>query len=228
MKKILLVDDDPVLLDTLTYRLGREGFSIVTAEDGVLGLEAARTQKPDVVVLDLMLPQLDGFDVCRILRRESSVPILMLTARESETDKVVGLELGADDYLTKPFSVRELIARLRALLRRSAAADAPARTSILSFGGIEVDSARREARCRGQSLALKPKEFDLLAYLMENKGLALSRDQLLESVWGYEYAGDTRTVDVHIRWLREKIEPDPGHPQLIETVRGTGYRFRDR
>ncbi len=228
MKKVLLVDDDPVLLETLRYRLNQEGFEIVTAGDGEAGLEAARTEKPDLVVLDLMLPQLDGFDVCRILRRESNIPILMLTARESETDKVVGLELGADDYLTKPFSVRELIARLRALLRRSGPAEAPVKASVISLGGIEVDTARREARCRGRMLTLKPKEFDLLVFLMDNKGLALSRDQLLERVWGYEYAGDTRTVDVHIRWLREKIEADPSRPQLIETVRGTGYRFRDR
>jgi DNA-binding response OmpR family regulator len=226
-RKILLVDDDPVLLDTLSYRLAQEGFQVITAGDGAQALQKAREERPDLVVLDLMLPELDGFDVCRILRRGSEVPILMLTARESEMDKVVGLELGADDYLTKPFSLRELLARVRALLRRSGADEVRERATVLSAGGIQVDTARRQVSCRGEQVVLKPKEFDLLAYLLANKGLALSRERLLEKVWGYEYAGDTRTVDVHIRWLREKIETDPSHPQLIETVRGLGYRFRD-
>ncbi|MDP2663604.1 MAG: response regulator transcription factor [Dehalococcoidia bacterium] len=226
-KKILLVDDDPVLLDTLRYRLSREGFEIITAEDGVSGLDLARKERPDLLVLDLMLPELDGFDVCRIFRKESEAPILMLTARESETDKVVGLELGADDYLTKPFSLRELIARIRALLRRSGAGGAKGDSTVLASGGIQVDISRREVLCRGERISLKPKEFELLAFLMANKGQALSRDQVLEKVWGYTYEGEARTIDVHIRWLREKIESDPGHPQLIETVRGFGYRFHD-
>lgn len=227
-KKILLIDDDPVLLDTLRYRLTREGFLVITAEDGVAGLELARQEKPDLVVLDLMLPELDGFDVCRILRKESNVPILMLTARETETDKVVGLELGADDYLTKPFSLRELIARIRALIRRAGVSEAQESAPVLTAGGVQVDTARREVILKGEPVALKPKEFDLLAYLIANKGLALSREQLMEKVWGYEYEGEARTIDVHIRWLREKLEIDPSHPQLIETVRGVGYRFRDR
>jgi DNA-binding response OmpR family regulator len=227
-KKILLIDDDPVLLDTLRYRLSREGFLVITAEDGVVGLELARQEKPDLVVLDLMLPELDGFDVCRILRKESNVPILMLTARETETDKVVGLELGADDYLTKPFSLRELIARIRALIRRAGVSEALETPPVLSAGCVQVDTARREVLIKGEPVVLKPKEFELLAYLIANKGLALSREQLLEKVWGYEYEGEAKTVDVHIRWLRVKIEADPSHPQLIETVRGVGYRFRDR
>ncbi len=226
-KKVLLIDDDPVLLDTLRYRLTREGFEIITAGDGVSGLDLARKEKPDLLVLDLMLPELDGFDVCRIYRKESDTPILMLTARESETDKVVGLELGADDYLTKPFSLRELIARIRALLRRSASAGVKGDATVLDIGGIQVDTSRREVHCRGEKISLKPKEFELLTFLMANKGQALSREQVLEKVWGYNYEGEARTVDVHIRWLREKIETDPGHPQLIETVRGFGYRFRD-
>lgn len=227
MKKILLVDDDPILLDTLHYRLVQEGFQVITAGDGAVALEVARKERPDLMVLDLMLPELDGFDVCRILRKEADTPILMLTARENEIDKVVGLELGADDYLTKPFSLRELIARIRALLRRAGSAEAPLKTTVLAAGGVEVDTARREAKLRGDRLTLKPKVYDLLAYLMANKGLALSREQLLEKVWGYVYEGDARTVDVHIRWLREKVEADPSHPQLIETVRGYGYRLRD-
>lgn len=227
MKKILLVDDDPILLDTLHYRLAQEGFQVITAGDGAMALEVARKERPDLMVLDLMLPELDGFDVCRILRKEADTPILMLTARENEIDKVVGLELGADDYLTKPFSLRELIARIRALLRRAGSAEAPLKTTVLAAGGVEVDTARREAKLRGDRLTLKPKVYDLLAYLMANKGQALSREQLLEKVWGYVYEGDTRTVDVHIRWLREKVEADPSHPQLIETVRGYGYRLRD-
>ncbi len=227
-KKILLVDDDPVLIDTLRYRLSQEGFEIITAGDGVRGLDLARREHPDLLVLDLMLPELDGFDVCRILRRDFNVPILMLTARENEMDKVMGLELGADDYLTKPFSLKEFIARIRALLRRAGSWEKPERPTLLTADGVQVDTARREVICRGQRVLLKPKEFDLLAYLLVNKGLALSRDRLLEKVWGYESAVDTRTVDVHIRWLREKIEPDASHPQLIETVRGLGYRFRDR
>lgn len=227
-KKILLIDDDPVLLDTLRYRLTREGFLVITAEDGVAGLELARQEKPDLIVLDLMLPELDGFDVCRILRKESNVPILMLTARESETDKVVGLELGADDYLTKPFSLRELIARIRALIRRAGVVEAQETPPVLSAGGVQVDTARREVLIKGEPVVLKPKEFELLAYLIANKGLVLSREQLLEKVWGYEYEGEAKTVDVHIRWLRVRIEANPSHPQLIETVRGVGYRFRDQ
>ena len=227
VKKILLVDDDPVLVDTLRYRLSQEGFQVLSAGDGVAALESARRDNPDLIVLDLMLPGLDGFDVCRILRKESDTPILMLTARESEVDKVVGLELGADDYLTKPFSLRELIARVRALLRRAGTGEAKEKASVLSSGGVQVDTARREVTCRGEMVTLKPKEYELLAYLLANKGLALSREQLLEKVWGYTYEGDARTVDVHIRWLREKLETDPGHPQLIETMRGFGYRFRD-
>jgi DNA-binding response OmpR family regulator len=180
------------------------------------------------VLLDLMLPKLDGFEVCRQMRRESAVPIIMLTARESEVDRVVGLELGADDYVTKPFSLRELVARVRANLRRMEMLRHPEpddRPTMLRFGDVEVDLERHEARRGGQVLALKPKEYDLLVFLAQHPGRAFSRDHLLERVWGYTAAGDTRTVDVHVRWLREKIEINPSQPKLIETVRGLGYRF---
>ena len=230
--QILLIDDEATLVDTLKYNLQRHGYDVVTARDGVAGVEVARRTRPDLVVLDIMLPGMDGFEVCRILRREMTVPILMLTARDEEIDKVLGLELGADDYLTKPFSLREFVARIKAMLRRSemarstqpAAADALPVPAPLLFGELRIDPASRQATLRGQPLALKPREFDLLLFLARNRGVVLSRDVLLQHVWGHDYVGD-RTVDVHIRWLREKIEDDPSHPTVIATVRGTGYRF---
>ena len=227
--RILIVDDEPTLLHTLRYNLVREGYEVVTAADGEQALEQARRYRPDLIVLDLMLPKLDGLAVCRQLRRDMNAPILMLTARDDEVDKVVGLELGADDYVTKPFSLRELIARIRALLRRSRAAETLAEPeggkAALRFGDLEIDEGARQVRVRGQEKALKPKEFELLAFMARNRGQALSRDLLLERVWGYEFFGDTRTVDVHVRWLREKIEDDPSHPRRIQTVRGLGYKF---
>lgn len=224
MKKILVVDDEPTLVATLKYNLERENYHVSTASDGEGALAAARSGRPDLIVLDLMLPGLDGLEVCRILRREMSVPILMLTARDTEVDKVVGLEVGADDYVTKPFSMRELVARVRALLRRSEAA-AVAEAEVLTAGDLTIDLRRREASRNEAPLPLKPKEFDLLCFFLRNRGKAFSRAQLLSQIWGYEFAGDTRTVDVHVRWLRQKIEDDPGTPTRLITVRGVGYRF---
>jgi DNA-binding response OmpR family regulator len=223
VKKILVVDDEPTLVATLRYNLEREGYQVATAVDGESGLAVARAERPDLIILDLMLPGLDGFEVCRILRREMTVPILMLTAKTDEVDKVVGLELGADDYVTKPFSMRELIARVRALLRR--VETPPAEARILTAGDLQVDLRRRETSRRGQTLVLKPKEFDLLTFFLRNRGRAFTREELLSQIWGYDFAGDTRTVDVHVRWLREKIEDEPSKPTRLITVRGVGYRF---
>jgi two-component system, OmpR family, response regulator len=229
LAKILVVDDERVLLDTLRYNLVKAGYQVRVAPDGAVALSLAREERPDLVILDIMLPQIDGFEVCRILRQESAVPILMLTARDEELDKVLGLELGADDYLTKPFSMRELQARVKAMLRRSEIArsnEGGVAERTLREGRLEVDLQSHQATYAGEPLHLKPKEFDLLVFLMRHPGRAFSRDQLLEQVWGYDYAVDTRTVDVHVRWLREKIESDPSRPELIETIRGVGYRFK--
>jgi DNA-binding response OmpR family regulator len=224
MSTILLVEDDPILSETLRYNLEREGYAVINAPDGVVGLERARRDQPDMVILDVMLPRLDGFSVCRILRQESEVPILILTARQDEIDRIAGLELGADDYVAKPFSLGELLARVRAIMRRS---DRRINTlrEVFDAGTIRLDTGSRRAWRNDVELNLSQKEFDLLACLMRNRGIALSRDVLLERVWGYDFLGDSRTVDVHIRWLREKVEPDPGKPTYIQTVRGIGYRF---
>jgi two-component system OmpR family response regulator len=229
-KKILVVDDERILTETIGYNLRREGYTVITAHDGQVALTTAKRERPDAVLLDLMLPGLDGFEVCRALRRESAVPIIMLTAREGETDTVLGLELGADDYLTKPFSMRELLAHLKALLRRSDVVQPGAAATLgaapsLEAGPLIIDAARHQASWSGQPLALKPKEFDLLLCLARNPGVVLSRETLLARVWGYDYPVDTRTVDVHIRWLREKIETQPSTPVHLLTVRGLGYRF---
>ncbi|MDP8924111.1 MAG: response regulator transcription factor [Chloroflexota bacterium] len=228
MTRVLVVDDEPVLADTIRYNLRREGYEVQVANDGNEALKLATAAAPDLVVLDLMLPGIDGLEVCRQLRRESTVPILMLTAKDDEVDKIVGLEVGADDYMTKPFSMRELLARVRAMLRRSRMQQqAPAADGAqpVRSGDLEADPLERRVTLRGTALQLKPKEFDLLVHLMQQRGRVLTRDQLLERVWGYTFGGDTRTVDVHIRWLREKIEEDPGSPRRLETVRGVGYRF---
>lgn len=229
MNTVLVVEDEENLLEALRYNLEREGYAVNTAIDGEQALLSARDSTPDLVILDVMLPQLDGFEICRILRRRSDVPILMLTARGEEIDRVVGLELGADDYVTKPFSVRELMARVRNLLRRShrapSAADDASPADILRSGDLEVDSVSHIVRLNGDLLELKPREFDLLALLAKNKARAFTRDQILERLWGHDYYGDSRTVDVHIRWLREKIEPQPSKPVRIVTIRGVGYRF---
>ena len=232
-EKILVVEDEQTLQETLAYNLRRQGYEVELASDGPTALTQARSTLPDLILLDIMLPGLDGFEVCRILRQEMTTPVLMLTARDDEIDRVVGLEVGADDYLTKPFSMRELLARVKALRRvrilreefSSPAAPAETPAKVLAFSNLEIDQTRREIRLNGQPLAVKPKEFDLLLYLAEHRGQVLTRDRVLESVWGWEFTGDSRTVDVHIRWLREKIETDPAAPSRIITVRGAGYRF---
>jgi two-component system OmpR family response regulator len=223
--KILVVEDDQTLLKVLEYNLVKEGYAVVAAADGVTGLETAREQKPALIILDIMLPKMSGLEVCRILRKEMTVPILMLTARDDEVDKIAGLDMGADDYITKPFGMRELLARVRAALRRTEIQSKPLQTGILSFGDIKLDTARHIVTKGSETLNLTLKEFDLMAFLTTNKGLVFSRDQLLEKVWGYEYAGDTRTVDVHVRWLREKIEDNPDEPKHLITVRGVGYKL---
>ena len=209
-KKILVVDDEPVLTDTLRYNLVKEGYTVSVAANGETALNLARQEKPDLVILDVMLPVLDGFEVCRILRQETTVPILMLTAKDEEIDKVVGLELGADDYMAKPFSMRELLARVRALLRRvemlrEEQTAKVIKATLIRVGDLTIDLARRTVFLGEDSLELKPREFELLAFLAQNEGIVFTRETLLERVWGYDFPGDTRTVDVHVRWLREKI-----------------------
>jgi DNA-binding response OmpR family regulator len=226
---ILLVDDEQTLREVVAEALRDEGYRVIEAADGSAALKAFRAEPADLVLLDLMLPELSGIEVCRILRRESDVPILMLTAKGSELDKVVGLEVGADDYVTKPFSLRELVARVRALLRRSETTGrlaVPGTAGPVSLGRVEVDLAGHRLMRDGQPLPVKPKAFELLAFLLRNPGQAFSREQLLERVWGYDYAGETRTVDVHVHWLRQAIEEDPHQPRLLETVRGVGYVLR--
>ena len=226
--KVLVVEDEANLLKALEYNLNSQGYEVLTAEDGEIGLALARQEKPDLVILDVMLPKLDGFEVCRILRRESNVRILMLTARGEEIDRVVGLELGAEDYVTKPFSTRELMARVRNMLRRSDSGDESTSSSVaevLTSGDLVIDLTGHTVRLNEKPLDVKPREFSLLSLLVANKGRVFTRDQILDRLWGHDYIGDTRTVDVHIRWLREKIEPDPASPQRITTIRGVGYRF---
>jgi DNA-binding response OmpR family regulator len=226
-RTVLVVEDEPTVRETLAEALESDGLRVVTAADGREALERFRADPPDLVLLDLMLPELSGMEVCRILRRESAVPIVMLTARDSELDKVVGLELGADDYVTKPFSLRELQARVRAQLRRQeSAASGPARASEVRLGAVTVDLAGHRMLRDGRSLPVKPKAFELLAFFLRHPGQVFSRDQLLEHVWGYDYAGETRTVDVHVHWLRTQLEDDPSHPRYLETVRGVGYVLR--
>jgi len=225
-RTILVVEDEPTLRETLVEALEADGFRVTAAGDGRVALERFRADRPDLVLLDLMLPEISGIDVCRIIRAESAVPIIMLTARGSEVDKVVGLELGADDYVTKPFSLRELSARIRAVFRRgeqTAAAGAP---PIVDLGRIQVDLAGHRILRDGQEIAVKPKVFELLAFLVRHQGQVVTRDQLLELVWGYDYAGETRTVDVHVHWLRAAVETEPAKPTLIQTIRGVGYVLR--
>jgi DNA-binding response OmpR family regulator len=222
MSKILIVEDDATVRETLALNLRAEGYEVQEAGDGEQGLKTAREWAPDLVVLDVMLPELDGLTVCRILRRESPVPIILLTARTTETDKIIGLESGADDYIVKPFSLGEFLARVRAALRRGQTGPAP---SEISAADLKLDLLTRRAFKGEEELQLAPREFELLATLMRNQGAVLTRDLLLTTVWGEDYIGDTRTVDVHIRWLRQKIETDPSNPVHIQTVRGVGYRF---
>lgn len=232
-EKILVVEDEISLQETLAYNLKRQGYEVQTAGDGSAALQIARQTRPDLIILDIMLPGMDGFEVCRILRQEMTTPVLMLTARDDEIDRVVGLEVGADDYLTKPFSMRELLARVKALLRRirlirqeigNGGSAAPG-SQLLTFDDLTLDLSRREVRLSEKAVSLKPKEYELLLFLAQHRGQVLSREFILERVWGWDFIGDSRTVDVHVRWLREKIEPDPANPQRIITVRGAGYRF---
>ncbi len=229
---ILIVEDEPSLQETLAYNLKKEGYVVEAVGDGRSALEAARRLKPDLIVLDIMLPEMDGFEVARVLRKEMSAAILMLTARDDEIDRVVGLEVGADDYLTKPFSMRELLARVKAQLRRGrllreelGKSNEAAPHETLTFENLSINLTRREVTLGGEVLALKPKEYELLLFFAEHKSHMLSREFVLERVWGWDYVGDSRTVDVHVRWLRQKIEKDSAIPTRIVTVRGGGYRF---
>lgn len=230
-EKILIVEDEITLQETLAYNLRKLGYIVEIAGDGETALATARKGKPDLIVLDVMLPIMDGFEVCRILRQEMNIPILMLTAKDEEIDRVIGLEMGADDYITKPFSMREFLARVKAHLRRVRLIreevdneDAFGK-EIFHLGNLTLNLTRREVLIDEKPISLKPKEFDLLLYLTRHRGQVLSREKILEQVWGWEFSGGSRTVDVHIRWLREKIEEDPALPTRIITVRGTGYRF---
>ena len=224
MATILLIEDEATVRETLALNLRAEGYDVLTAADGMTGLDLARDETPDLIIMDLMLPKLDGLSVCRIVRKDSDVPIIMLTARGTEMDRITGLETGADDYVVKPFSLGELMARVRANLRRSRA-DHRAQATRLNAGELVLDLLGRRASLGPVELKLTQREFNLLAELMRNQGAVLSRDLLLNRVWGFDYVGDSHTVDVHIRWLREKIESDPSSPRRITTVRGVGYRF---
>jgi DNA-binding response OmpR family regulator len=235
-QKILVVDDDVTLQETIAYNLRKQGYEVLVAGDGSEAIRIARESQPDLILLDLMLPRVDGIEVCRVVRQEMNVPIVMLTARDEEIDRVVGLEVGADDYVTKPFSMRELVARVKAHLRRerlvretitaeSEAQDQAVPHQVLAFGDLSIDIGRREVKRGGAVVTLKPKELELLIFLARHRGMVLSRDLILERVWGWTFSGGSRTVDVHIRWLREKLEPDPAKPQRIVTLRGIGYRF---
>lgn len=224
--KVLIIEDEEAMAEGLTYNLGKEGFEVSVAMDGETGVAMARCLRPDLILLDLMLPGMDGLDVCRLLRRESNVPIIMVTAKTTETDKVVGLELGADDYITKPFSVRELVARIHAVMRR-ARDTGPPEMGRFVFRHLAIDFEKHLVSVHGKEVDLSPKEYSLLRTLVVHRGRVLSREELLQIVWGQDVYVDSRTVDVHVRWLREKIEEDPSRPVLIQTVRGAGYRFGD-
>lgn len=224
--RVLVVEDEESLLFTLRHNLKREGYTVLTASRGDDGLRLARQEKPDLIVLDLMLPGVDGIQVCRMLRRDTDVPIIMLTALGGEGDRVAGLDVGADDYMVKPFGMRELMARVRALLRRSRPPAANARGApTFTAADLEVDRERREVRKAGRTIHLKPKEFDLLLFFLQHARRVLSREQILDEVWGDDFSGGPRTVDVHVRWLRQKIEDNPADPVRLKTVRGSGYLF---
>ena len=225
MPRVLLIEDEAGLGEALEYQLERNGYSVDRAKDGATGLDRFRATSPDLVLLDLMLPVVSGEEVCRAIRAQSDVPIIMLTAKGDEIDKVIGLELGADDYVTKPFSTRELMARVKAILRRTKQPRGDRSSAVLEAGGITLDRESFEVAVDGQEVRLTPKEFELLEYLMENRGRALTRDSLIERVWGTDYYGDTRTLDVHVKRIRSKIEPDPGAARRLVTVRGIGYKF---
>lgn len=225
-EKILVVDDEEHILELISYNLSSNGYKVLKANNGIDAVKIAIEEKPNLILLDLMIPGKDGYDVCREVRSNSDIrntPIIMLTAKSEEFDKILGLELGADDYVTKPFSVRELLARVKAVLRRFTAIEPE--SNILTFGDLVADFDKREICIKGNKLDLTLKEFELLEILIRNKGKILTRDTLLDKIWGYEYIGETRTVDVHIRYLRKKIEEDDKNPRYIETIRGVGYRF---
>jgi two-component system response regulator RegX3 len=222
---ILVVEDEPALAESVRYSLEREGFGVSVAEDGRTAVERFRADDPDLVILDLMLPEMSGLDVVRSIRRTSTVPIIIVTAKDSEADKVSGLELGADDYMTKPFSVRELVSRVRALLRRAHMAVAAEAEEILAGGPVEMDVARHEVRANGEQITLPPKEFQLLELLLRRQGRLLTREFLIEEVWGRDYVGDTKTLDVHVKRIRQKIETDPHEPTHLLTVRGLRYKY---
>ncbi len=233
IEKILIIEDEKTLQETLVYNFIKEGYQVNSAGDGLAGLQIARDWKPDLVLLDVMLPKMNGFEVCKALRPETDIPILLLTARAEEIDRVIGFEIGADDYIVKPFSMRELIARVKTRLKaHQRTLLAPVEVSITSepsdeivLGNLVIDQKRHEIRLDGVVVPLKPKEMDLLCFMVENKGRAVSRETILEKVWGWDYIGGSRTVDVHIRWLRSKIETDPSKPTRLITVPGLGYRF---
>lgn len=225
MTKILLVEDEESLSDPLSYLLEREGYDVSIAEDGLKAVEMFELHGADIILLDLMLPGLPGTEVCRVIRAKSMVPIIMLTAKDTEIDKVVGLELGADDYVTKPYSSRELLARIRAVLRRGQAQGSEGSSNVLEAGGVRVDVDRYVVTVRGEDMQLPLKEFELLEMLVRNAGRVMTREQLIDRVWGSDYVGDTKTLDVHVKRLRTKIEENPSKPELLVTLRGLGYKF---
>ncbi|MGI8425166.1 MAG: response regulator [Actinomycetota bacterium] len=228
MVTILVVEDEPSISEAIQFNLEREGFKVILAADGKAGLQHFHSAGPSLILLDLMIPAISGLDLCRLIRSESTVPIIVLTAKDSESDKVVGLELGADDYVTKPFSMRELISRVRAQLRRTSMnLDTPTRAAGLTGGPVALDADRHEVKVHGRLVQMTPKEFAILELLIERKGRLLTRDFLMDEVWGPEYFGDTKTLDVHIKRLREKVESDPKNPRYICTVRGIGYKFQE-
>lgn len=229
-EKILVVDDEKAIADILKYNLTKDGYDVLMANDGEEGLELAQNENPDLILLDIMMPKMDGFQVCRKVREKSNVPIIMLTARAEEVDKVLGLELGADDYVTKPFSIRELMARVKANLRRNIAEESEEtnQNNILAVGDLKIDMDRYEVSANGKVLELTLREYELLKFMVTQRGQIFSREVLLEKVWGYEYYGDVRTVDVTIRRLRQKVENNPSKAEYILTKRGVGYYFNDR
>jgi DNA-binding response OmpR family regulator len=227
-KQILIIDDEQMIVESVSYNLKQEGYDVLTAFDGETGLELAQTKDIDLILLDLMLPGMNGMEICKVIRQQSSVPIIMLTAKEGEIDRVLGLELGADDYVTKPFSMRELLARVKTVLKRTVPAGAGMieAVKVIKTGDLQIDLLGHEVTVKTQIVNLSSKEYELLRIMASHPGQVLSREQLLNLVWGNDFYGDSRTVDVHIRWLREKIEIDPGEPEYILTVRGVGYKFK--
>ncbi len=225
MSSVLVVEDEQSLREPLVYILQREGFDVLEAVDGPSALVQWQNNSPDLILLDLMLPGMSGVDVCREIRTQSNVPIIMVTAKDSEVDKVVGLEIGADDYVVKPYSTRELLARIKAVLRRGAAPDSNESRSVLEAGPVRLDTERHAVTVNGQPVTLPLKEFELLEYLMDNTNRVLTRGQIIDRVWGSNYYGDTKTLDVHVKRIRSKIEPDPANPKFIMTIRGLGYKF---